>query len=467
MHKYTVILFMLMGLLGGCSRPSPNTQLTAANPPLTNPDPTGTAAIMATPTVHLPLTSTPIPTSTPPTPTLTPTPFYSGELSPACGQTLPILPTNTSPEVTTLSPNNEVLAVLQEMMPAAAVPAWHQILNHPQTVGLAAYRVGDEDNGVFLNADSQVPLASVVKLINLVAYVEATAAGQVDPASTVEVAALDAYYLPNYDVGGHSRSLGDLEGKGHIIADPPRIYLEDVAYMMMRHSSNAAADYLHLLLGQAVMEETAVSLNLASQTAPCTWVGQFMAMANHTSAAANDRAAIEGYLADPGSYGRTASLLTDAYISDPAFREAERNWHSATRRPSVATQRTFSHNLNAHGTPREYAALMARLSQNGLSNADSSFLARKYLEWPMIFPDNQEQFSNLGYKNGLLPGILTTIYYAYPKGETTPIVVALFFHDLPNRTYQQWRHTLPHDELARWLLYDPQAIPTLRTTFAR
>ncbi len=80
---------------------------------------------------------------------------------------------------------------------------------------------------------------------------------------------------------------------------------------------------------------------------------------------------------------------------------------------------------------------MARIAQNGLSNPKSSFLARKYLEWPMVFADNQELFSNLGYKNGSLPGILTTAYYAYPQGETTPIVVILFFHNLPNRTYRQ------------------------------
>jgi hypothetical protein len=71
-------------------------------------------------------------------------------------------------------------------------------------------------------------------------------------------------------------------------------------------------------------------------------------------------------------------------------------------------------------------------------------------------------FTNLGYKNGTLPGVLNTIYYAYPDDGTAPIVVVLFFHDLPNDTYQQWRSALPHDELARWLLYDPAAISSLR-----
>ena len=55
-----------------------------------------------------------------------------------------------------------------------------------------------------------------------------------------------------------------------------------------------------------------------------------------------------------------------------------------------------------------------------------------------------------------------------PKVRLAPIVVALFFRDLEGRTtYRQWRDNLAHDELARWLLYDPQAIPALRAVLPR
>ncbi len=87
----------------------------------------------------------------------------------------------------------------------------------------------------------------------------------------------------------------------------------------------------------------------------------------------------------------------------------------------------------------------------------------------MQFEANQALFSNLGYKNGRLPGILTTVYYAYPLdksayplGDVAPIAIALFYRELPGRTYQLWRNQLPHDEFARWLLSDPAAIPALR-----
>ena len=191
-----------------------------------------------------------------------------------------------------------------------------------------------------------------------------------------------------------------------------------------------------------------------------------MAMSNQTRQGSSDRIAIEAYLADPASYGAEVAALTDVYTIDAAFRAAEQLWHQDERRPSSQDQRFFSHNLNAHGTPREYAALMALIAQNGLSNPESSFLARRYLEWPMVFPANQARFSNLGYKNGSLPGMLNTAYYAYPIGEVTPTVVILFFQDLPGSSYREWRNSRAHDELARWLLDNPEAIKLIQTALA-
>ncbi|MEZ4594278.1 MAG: serine hydrolase [Chloroflexota bacterium] len=290
----------------------------------------------------------------------------------------------------------------------------------------------------------------------------AVAAGQLDPTSYVTVDTLNSYYLPGYDLGSHNRALDELAEKGLVLANPDRVRLEDVPWMMMRHSANAATDYLQLLLGQTVIEETAVSLNLTQQTAPCTFLGQFLAMSNQTRQGSSDRLAIEAYLDNPTSYGLEVAQLAETYSQDSAFRTAEQTWHREERRPSTQDQRFFSHNLNAHGTPREYAALMAQIAQNGLSNPESSFLARRYLEWPMIFPANQERFSNLGYKNGSLPGILNTAYYAYPIGEVTPTVVILFFRDLPGSSYRAWRNNLAHDEFARWLLDNPQGLALLK-----
>lgn len=460
--KLAVSFIFLLGFTAACERPSSNeaqTQIQLLNSPTTTPAATPTLANTILP--PLVVQETAVPTSSA-TPAVTATPFFSGDGSAPCGLLLPLLPSNTTPTTSAFAPDPATVAAVETILPEAAVPAWEQLLSSPGSVGLVAYRVGDEANGIYLNADAQMPLASIVKIIHLVAYAEAAAAGALDPTSYVTLDTLDSYYLPGYDLGAHNLAVTELSQAGLVLPNPERIRLEDVPWMMIRHSANSATDYLHTVLGQKVIEETAVSLNLSQQTAPCTFLGQFLAMSNQTRLGGNDRDAIQTYLETPASYGTEVALLADAYRLNETFREAEQRYHQEERRPSPQDQRFFSHSLNAHGTPREYAALMAQIAQNGLSNPESSFLARRYLEWPMIFPANQERFSNLGYKNGSLPGILNTAYYAYPLGEVVPTIVILFFNNLPGSSYRTWRSTLPHDEFARWLLDDPEAIATLR-----
>jgi hypothetical protein len=414
---------------------------------------------------------TPSPTAVPPTGTPLPTATtrvevgnnYSWQGSlPACGQLLPIISDYEGERIVDLDPDPEALARLQQLLPAAAQPALDRILNAPETVGLAAYRINQEDQGAYLNPDVPMPLASVVKVIHLVAYAEAVAAGELDPTSTVFLDELEAFYLPNIDLGAHPRALSELEESGRIFGDPPAVLLDEVPGMMIASSSNAATDYLHLLLGQETIEETAAALDLDSQTAPCPFLGQFLVMGNHMTSSNNPYQAWEQYLAEPERFGQEVMLLTEVFSSDAEFRETAVDWRNRTRQPNGQTQRLFTQDFNAQGSADDYAALMARLAQNGLSSSESSYIARRFLEWPMRYPDNQALFSNLGYKNGSFPGILTTVYYAYPQGETVPIVVAIFFRDLPGRTSREMRDNLAQDELARWLLYDPEAIPALR-----
>jgi len=405
--------------------------------------------------------------ATRPTPLATPTPIYSGPLSPPCGLSLPaLLPDDASLSTNDQPPTTDE-AALRALVPEAAWPAMQRLLDAPQSVGLVAYQLGRESEGVFWNADTPMPLISVAKVITLAAYAEASAAGELNPLETVPLAELDRFYLPNFDLGAHRRAVAELRAAGRLLSpdDNPAVSLDDVAWMMIRHSSNAAADYLHLRLGQARIEATALALGLGepagSQSAPCPFLGQFLLMANHSRALANDRAALAIYVDDPAAYGRDVALLTDTYANQATFRAAEAAWRERNRRPSIDTQRFFAAVLAPRGTARAYAALMARLAQNGLSNADSSFQARRILEWPNPFDANLAFFSNVGYKNGALPGVLTTVYYAYRWDDPAPVVVALFYRDLPQDTYRQWRKDLPHDELARWLLAEPAAIATL------
>ena len=476
--KYLRVFFaFFLGLLTvACQQPmSPVGEVVAVvvaeDAPMAEDTPTvedAPTAVFLSPTPTLAPTATAAPTLAPTGTAVpaTPTTVFTTSRSPACGQILPLLP-NPNPSLTSaVAADPEAAAELRAMLPAAAQTALDQIMAQPQNVGLAYYRMGQEASGAYLNADAQMPLASVVKLITLAAYTEAVAAGQLNPLEPVGVDMLDRYYLPNSDLGAHPRALEDAAANGRLDPTTNTLTLNDVAWMMIRHSSNAASDYLHLRLGQNAIEETALWLNLTQQTAPCPFLAQFLALNNHTRSG-DSAAIVQQFMAEPASYAAEAMLLADAYIQDADFRADERSWRSSRQGGGFGASRPFYESLNAEGTAREYAALMGRFAQNGLSSGESSYQARLILEWPMQFADNQALFSNLGYKNGSLPGILTVAYYAYPQGESDPIIVTLFFRDLPNDAYRSWRSdTLAHDELARWLLAHPQAIPLLRRVLA-
>jgi D-alanyl-D-alanine carboxypeptidase len=464
------LLLLLLLLTPACRYEPPATATStavavAAAPPQAMPEqPT------ATPVAVSPATPTPRPVS--PTPLASPTPPASATASAiaatphsstaVCGLYLPITSPAVTPPIEYL--DRDIPADWQ--VPDAARPALAYLLAHPGDVGLAAYRVGQEELGVYLNADVPMPLASVVKLVHLAAYAEAVANGRLDPAAWVDVADLERFFLPGSDLRSHLRSIEELDGRGLVRRDPPAVPLEELPWMMIRHSSNAASDYLHLLLGQETIEQTALALGLSSQTAPCPFLGQFLLISNHTRSQDNSQV-IGALIDDPLQYGQEVMRFTEAYSQSEGFREAEGRWYQRARRPTWEAQSLFSENLNAQGSARDYAGLMALFGQEGLSTAYASFLARRYLEWPMaVYPVNPELFHMAGYKNGSLPGILTTVYYASPQGQGGLVVVALFYRRLPQATYQEWRRSLAHDELARWLLSDPQAIPALRRFLA-
>ncbi len=450
-----VLLFMFVMVLAGCD------QNEIQEGPNKKPEQIVTLTsnfsdINSTP-ASLSTEEPPSPQATPPSTALTPQPDSAELFNPdsaRCGNFLPILPDIGHP-VNDLG----AIAIPEAFVPEAALPALSWLITHPDTVGLAAFEVGRESEGLFLNAEEPMPLASVVKVLDLVAYAEAVEAGQIDPAAWIPLSEIEKTYLPGLDLGSHRRALVELDERGLIAGNPPATPMEEIPWMMIRFSSNAATDFLHLLIGQEKIEETAIALGIASQTAPCPWIGQFLVMSNHQRSG-SDTAAVQGFIEEPDKYGLEVMRLTESFVNDPEFRNEALN--SRSSRASVQVQSLFSEQLNAQASAQDYARLMAKIMSNELSSSYTNILVRRVLEWPMIFSKNQDLFRVIGYKSGSLPGILTTVYYAERLEDQTQIVVALFYRQLPRSTYRSWRQSLPHDELARWLLSDPEAITKTR-----
>lgn len=383
----------------------------------------------------------------------------SGDLSDpeaeqSCGQILPLASINGTPGVVGLP----AVQLDETTIPQEAWPAVERMLEAPETVGLAAFEIGRESEGFFMNPDVPMPLASVVKVINLIAYARAVEDGLLDPSSWIDLDELNTAYLPRVDLGAHRDALNEMEERTLIAGDPPAVPLEELPGMMIKHSSNAAADFIHLAVGQRRLEQTIIDLGLDSHTAICPWIGQFLILANHERVGSH-RTAIEGYLADPSLYAADVMAFANRFVEDEEFRNKEIAWRR--RQPTFDVWRLFAENLNTKASAMDYARLLSQIFQSQVGSPYINFLVRRSLEWPANIPSNQDSFSVIGYKGGSLPGILTTAYYAQRQSDGRQVVVVLFFRDLPRNSYQAWLRDNSHDKLARWLLSEEGAIDYL------
>jgi D-alanyl-D-alanine carboxypeptidase len=328
---------------------------------------------------------------------------------------------------------------------AAALLAW--IDSHREHVGLAAYEVGEPQAGIYLAADERFSLASTRKVLILAAYARAVVAGAMSRSERVAIDDVDRWYLHGTDGGAHLQAIQDWTARGRIEAGA--VTLDDIAWAMIRWSDNAAADYLLARVGADAVAALAREMGMAQQEPGGPILGEYLAWA---------RLPADEWLAlDADQRAERATRLADA--SRP---EAQ----AAVPMPALEVQRRLA-TRNPRGTPREWAALMARLETDS-SDAVTEVL-RDTLEWPLIvFPDNQSELRRLGTKGGSLPGLVTEASYYVPSAppERT-FVAALFFRELPPDVERDLLESFAHQHFMRRLALDPAFRASVRARLAR
>ena len=117
----------------------------------------------------------------------------------------------------------------------------------------------------------------------------------------------------------------------------------------------------------------------------------------------------------------------------------------------IETQRVFFEKYDDFGTPDDFAKVMAILQRGDTLPATTSVIMHAALSWPMQFDDNRAKFFSLGTKGGSLPGILTGAYFAQPK-QNDPLVLVVFYRDLPSDRYLDWLHSFDQQQFEFYLL---------------
>lgn len=206
------------------------------------------------------------------------------------------------------------------------------------------------------NPDQGFPLASTIKVLTLLAYSEQVAAGRLDPRGLVATREVDELYLPRTDGGAHDRARQEWRGSD-------KVSLDRVARAMIRHSSNAAADFMLARVGGSpAVLATARRHGMPLQHAPVVAYDLF------------------------------------------------RQWSAESRDP-----RELARDFPA-GTPQEWAGLLDRVMRGeGLAPAAAK-LVQRHLSWPLEVGDNDERYDVFASKGGSLPGVLTSASYIAPRG---------------------------------------------------
>lgn len=317
--------------------------------------------------------------------------------------------------------------------------AW--IERYPERVGLAAFAVGDEKNGVFVGADTKFALASTKKILILGAYAEAVAAKRLDPKEIVPLAAIERWYWPGTDGGAHERARAEWTDS---------IRLDDVVSAMIRWSDNAATDYvLDRVGGPEKVLAFARAHGMKSQDAPISTFGTFVAWSSIP--------AKQWVSLSPAARAQKAQALAAATSAEKA---------RALGSPPLAMQQSAA-GLTEAGTPREWARLMARVQSGTGADPAVASTMRRHLEWPLrAFARNRETFDAFGTKGGTLVGLITEASYLKPKGEK-PVVVALFFRDLPGAVWLQMSRAFPQQHFIQRLATDPAFFADVRARLAK
>lgn len=321
------------------------------------------------------------------------------------------------------------------------------ILDNPDTTAAAAYTINangdlvDDGDTIFLNADTPLVTASMMKLVVLAAYESAVAKGELDPDEMIRVADLERYYLPKTDGGAHISGLASLGVKtdelGFALDQQAVIALDEIARIMIHYSGNAETDYLIQRLGY----EKVNSVSGMEQHTPIhSILGISLAMMNHEKSLAD--ASLRQQLIREVEQENYAYFdrLVNLYLNDSDWRAKQIEFMQSDRYINAANELGWAGQVEAgqffpKGTAREYAQLMAKVaSEQLISDKVSSLMQEKLETIPADWPLRTFFYRRYGSKDGLTAGLINLASYGVPKngslaGETR--IVVIMTNELP------------------------------------
>lgn len=300
-------------------------------------------------------------------------------------------------------------------------------------------------------ADEPFPMASAFKLFVLAELARQYDAGTADPDDEITLEIANSYWLPGTDGGAHDLFLAEL-GAGR-----SSVTLRELAYGMIRYSSNAATDALMEYLGYdgypALVELLSIE-NTEMPTRPL--LGDFLLVDNHETGPV-DPAAL-----DDETAAAESARLADLYRNDPDWRAAEADYLAKRRAAAEAAistqnfapvlamleqQRAYGELFLLQGTAHDLLrAITAAYAGSAFSDTAKMFM-QDTLNWILAAePRNKDMYAALGTKGGAWAGILTGVWYVQPHGGGATRL-AVLYRELPIPLWGELSTTGAHQNL--------------------
>lgn len=294
----------------------------------------------------------------------------------------------------------------------------------------------EPEDPVLVQAPLQpMPLGSTIKIVTLAAYAREVEAGRLDPRRPVRLDAWERYYLPGSDGEAHPRSLAELglafDELGFALEPDREVPLSALVDAMMRHSDNAAADYLLELLGPAAVRTTIRLAGLVGQQQPVNLLGFLLVAHNHEDGALTAER-LHALQALPRARFLELCREYAARYGDPSWRVADLAWQLATPAPSYELRVAAEEALAPRGIVFDYALLLARLAAGRFLSPAIS--ARMLSHLAISVDPDDPAIAALAGKGGTLDGVLTYALLVVPKVGPfagKPRVSVVFLRNMP------------------------------------
>lgn len=318
--------------------------------------------------------------------------------------------------------------IAQDSAPCAPID---YVTRHLDDLAVVCFDPATPETGVYHNADERFPLAATLKIAILAAYAERIDAGDAALDDTYPAEAVDAYFLPGSDAGGHALFAEE------IIAGRRELTLDDLLGGLIVYSSDAVADFLLARLDRPAIVSLYQRIGLLHTDTPVGTLGLYLVMSNHETGSA-----------DPGQLSKAAfwkehAWLAEKYLTDAAWREAERAYRARPDGglPNYAVQAAFLARFGAQGTAADLTALIQAAYSGEALAPGAQAIMRRYLDWPLAGATPLDiHFVHFGAKSGIWPGVLAATYYTIDHaGQATTLTVLL--RQIPPEQWLEWLAT--------------------------